>query len=235
MPRLICVYLSALAVGQKVTSIACGDRHGFALTESGQVYGWGSNEFGQLGIGRRGDVYMTCTLLTSLSGLVIRAISSGDRHSAALTSLGLVFTWGCGTDGQCGHGVFKNELRPKALTKIPSRVLDVVCGHNFTMALTENRSVYAWGNNTYGQLGCGKNVPAIAIPTKIALDSPVRGLTCGHFHGALWTVPSEETKADSTETKKELVHGEVLQSLEQLSEYRLSRTTILERLGKLCV
>ena len=38
---------------KRVTQVACGQGHTLALTEDGQVYYWGFNEWGQLGNGNR--------------------------------------------------------------------------------------------------------------------------------------------------------------------------------------
>ena len=35
-----------------VAQIGCGDRHSLALTKAGQLFAWGDNSFGQLGIGK---------------------------------------------------------------------------------------------------------------------------------------------------------------------------------------
>jgi alpha-tubulin suppressor-like RCC1 family protein len=35
-----------------VAQIGCGDRHSVALTKAGQLFAWGDNSFGQLGIGK---------------------------------------------------------------------------------------------------------------------------------------------------------------------------------------
>mmetsp|Transcript_5526 Transcript_5526/g.16494 ORF Transcript_5526/g.16494 Transcript_5526/m.16494 type:complete len:423 (-) Transcript_5526:88-1356(-) len=226
------------SIRDKIVAITCGDRHGFALSADGSVHGWGSNEFNQLGIGRRGDVFMTARPLSSLSGLIIKAISSGDRHSAALTNLGVVYTWGCGTDGQCGHGAFQDSHRPRAVTSIPLPVVDIVCGHNFTMALASDRTVFAWGNNTYGQLGCDAPTSAVAVPTRIAIDVPVRGLTCGHFHGVLWvdtTQTRDRSEQDGSSVPQTDLIQQVPKMLEKLNEDKLARMSVMEQLGKLCV
>ncbi|KAA8492278.1 Ultraviolet-B receptor UVR8 [Porphyridium purpureum] len=172
----------------RVVSIACGDRHSFAITRNGEVFGWGSNEYGQLGTGKKGDVFTLPTQIKGLMGLVIQTVSSGDRFSAALTNLGSVYTWGCGSDGQLGHGDFRDSLRPKLVEQLPTRAVDVKCGHNFMLVLTESREVYAWGSNIYGQLGNGGSAKQ-AAPGHVQLPGSVsvKGIACAHFHCLLWS------------------------------------------------
>jgi alpha-tubulin suppressor-like RCC1 family protein len=37
---------------ETVAQIASGDRHSLALTKGGQLFAWGDNTFGQLGVGK---------------------------------------------------------------------------------------------------------------------------------------------------------------------------------------
>lgn len=186
--------------GLGVVSLSCGDRHSFAVTSDGTVYGWGSNEFGQLGIGRRGDTLVSPTTIPALAGLFVTALSSGDRHSAAVTNIGAVYTWGCGIDGQCGHGDFEDVSRPRMVRALSHLfVASVHCGHNFTMVATDEGEIYAWGNNTYGQLGNGGSGKS-PVPVRVHVPGAARvsKVVCAHFHCVLMTeVASEVTHPKS--------------------------------------
>ena len=72
--------------------ICCSSSHTIALTLNGKVYIWGSSWYGQLGqvTGSQGHVP---TLVTSLCGEVITAISCGFRYTAAVTKKGDLYTW----------------------------------------------------------------------------------------------------------------------------------------------
>lgn len=185
-----------------VIALSCGDRHSFAVSRIGKVYGWGSNEFGQLGCGRKGDTLLSPRLIAGLDGLVVTVISSGDRHSAAVTNTGSVYTWGCGSDGQCGHGTFNDAARPKLVESLVGKsVIDVKCGHNFTMVLTSSRELFAWGNNTYGQLGNNGNGKS-PVPVQVIINSSARvaSVACAHFHCILWMQIAETVKVPNSST-----------------------------------
>lgn len=200
--REIPTIIDALS-GLGVVSLSCGDRHSFAVTTEGAVYGWGSNEFGQLGTGERGDTLLSPTRIPALAGLVVVSMSCGDRHSAAVTNIGAVYTWGCGTDGQCGHGDFQDTARPRLVEALAhTTVVSVHCGHNFTMAVTNQGVVYSWGNNTYGQLGnggVGKSADPVSV--RSPKDARVNRVACAHFHCMLVIDPSSKsTQQPKSET-----------------------------------
>mmetsp|Transcript_12459 Transcript_12459/g.33630 ORF Transcript_12459/g.33630 Transcript_12459/m.33630 type:complete len:591 (-) Transcript_12459:169-1941(-) len=185
--------------GLSIAAIACGDRHSFAITEEGQLFGWGSNEYNQLGTGKRGEVLASPALIKGLMGLPIKQISSGDRHTAAVTTLGAVYTWGCGSDGQIGQGDFRDALRPRLVARLVARVDRVQCGHNFTLALTDTRELFAWGANVYGQLGNGGSAKScIPVPVTLPSGAALKGISCAHFHCVLWTSAAHEAAGHGT-------------------------------------
>ncbi|KAF1782972.1 Regulator of chromosome condensation 1/beta-lactamase-inhibitor protein II [Phytophthora cactorum] len=79
---------------EKVSRVACGRHHTLVLTSSG-IYAWGSNIYGQLGLG-----YPHQWL--PVDGMLVLDIACGDVHSVALTAAGQVFTFGCNWEGQLG-------------------------------------------------------------------------------------------------------------------------------------
>jgi alpha-tubulin suppressor-like RCC1 family protein len=188
--------------GLGVTALSCGDRHSFAVTSAGTVLGWGSNEFGQLGTARRGDTLLAPAPIPALAGLFVVALACGDRHSAAVTNVGAVYTWGCGTDGQCGHGDLRDVPRPRLVEALAHvYVASIHCGHNFTIAMSDKGHVYAWGNNAYGQLG---NNGVGRSPSPVRVIHPpgtvVSHVACAHFHCVLITKSDAELAAEQSVT-----------------------------------
>ncbi|EME30000.1 Probable E3 ubiquitin-protein ligase HERC1 [Galdieria sulphuraria] len=185
-----------------ISQLACGDRHCLVRTESGDVYTWGSNEFGQLGIGRYNEIYSSPVLLTSLAGMMVTFVAAGDRHSAAVTNTGSLFTWGCGAEGQCGHGDYNDCDMPFLVESLVGVfILKVFCGHNFTVALSKDNDIYVFGNNSYGQLGDGSK-SSCCTPRKLFFSIPgTIDITCGHFHCTLWTTLEEQNEENHVEIR----------------------------------
>lgn len=93
----------------RIRSIAASENHSLALTSDGDVYCWGSDRFGQLGIGgSSGSSDSSPRLLTSprrveaLKKAVVINIAVGDAHSLCSTEEGDVFAWGSNQHGQLG-------------------------------------------------------------------------------------------------------------------------------------
>ncbi|KAE8605930.1 hypothetical protein XENTR_v10010521, partial [Xenopus tropicalis] len=115
----------------------------------------GANSYGQLGVGSTQDTPVP-QLVIGLPNheTVIRSISAGGGHSAAVTESGRVYVCGQNSEGQLGldhtTDVTQFCLCPGALGL---RVSKVSCGWDFTLILAETGELLSCGANTYSQLG----------------------------------------------------------------------------------
>ena len=77
-------------------------------------------------------------------------------HSAAVSTTGEVYTWGCGT--ALGLGSIESRDRPHLVKGLLTslKCVSVACGQSFTLALTSAGHVYAWGKWANGRLGLGQ-------------------------------------------------------------------------------
>ena len=92
-----------------VRALSSGFIHNFALTRDGRVFAWGSNAFGQLGLGDNIDRFQP----TEVAGLTnVIAIVGGYRFSAALKTDGTVWAWGDNSNYQLGDGTQISSNRP---------------------------------------------------------------------------------------------------------------------------
>ena len=135
----------------KVVDIATGTYHSLVLLESGKVYGWGRNGFGQLGDGTNKDRNLP-QLITSLPSKVV-GIAAGDNHSLAVLKSGKVYGWGCNIYDQLGDGTAHNRKRPQVIDFIQGKVVALAGSYQHSLALLENGKVCGWGENGKGQLG----------------------------------------------------------------------------------
>ncbi|KAJ3671634.1 hypothetical protein LUZ60_007713 [Juncus effusus] len=102
-----------------ISQISGGWRHTMALASDGNLYGWGWNKFGQLGIGDNDD-RCSPVQVKFPHQQKISQVTCGWRHTIALTESKNVFSWGRGTSGQLGHGEIVVRYMPKMIEALSS-------------------------------------------------------------------------------------------------------------------
>lgn len=129
----------------------------------------------------------------------VTAVSAGTRHSVALMSDGTVWTWGGNYYGQLGYTPGVNFLTGSSNCTITSamimpcsydpqrvplldNVVAISAGSDHTLALKGNGTVWAWGNNTDGQLGNGSTVVSSQTPVQVTGLTGITAIAAGAYH-----------------------------------------------------
>ncbi|NKY22055.1 InlB B-repeat-containing protein [Cellulomonas denverensis] len=145
----------AVPDGVVFVEVAGGYWAGFALTEDGQVYGWGRNNQGQLGDGSTTDRSVPAPVQTP-AGVEFTQIASAYSANYALTSDGEVYAWGDNAYGQLGDGTTTDRSVPVLVSTPPGVTFTAITSGAYTAhALATDGSVYSWGQGLYGQVGDG--------------------------------------------------------------------------------
>jgi hypothetical protein len=140
-----------------IAQISAGDGLNLALRSDGTVWAWGDNSAGDLGNGSDVPSY-TPVPVTGLTG--VTQIAAGAGMSLALRSDGTVWSWGWNDKGQLGDGSTSNSDVPVRVLGL-THVTRIAAGNREGMAVATrglsilNPTVYAWGDNSDGQLGDG--------------------------------------------------------------------------------
>jgi len=127
-----------------------------AITEDGEVYAWGLNVKGQLGMGDNRN-RKTPTRMESMKDHNVVAVAVGRQHCLMLTDMGEVYACGDNACGQAGIGKARSaaNLPVKVDDKAMGSVKSVRCGDEFSLFLTDEGKVYACGSPENGYLGHG--------------------------------------------------------------------------------
>nr|XP_022903495.1 E3 ubiquitin-protein ligase HERC2 isoform X1 [Onthophagus taurus] len=132
-------------------------KHFMALTKDSAVYSWGNGDGGRLGHGDNASKDEP-TVIEALRGKDIIDVQCGGTYSAAISTSGILYTWGRGNFGRLGHGTSEDCFLPTAVAALQEhRVVKVACGSGdaHTVCITSQGNVYSWGDGDYGKLGRG--------------------------------------------------------------------------------
>ncbi|ETE72892.1 RCC1 and BTB domain-containing protein 2, partial [Ophiophagus hannah] len=148
--------ISTNLVNKKVIEVACGSHHSMVLTADGAVYSWGYNNSGQIGSGSTANQPIPRRVTGCLQNKIAVNIACGQMCSMAVIENGEVYVWGYNGNGQLGLGNGGNQPTPCRIAALQGiHVQRIACGYAHTLVLTDEGHVYAWGANSYGQLGTG--------------------------------------------------------------------------------
>lgn len=168
---------------KKIVSIFAGGEHSFCISEANEIYGFGWNEFGQLGVqtGRSQNIPL---LIESLKDEIISTIALGFNHSLFLSKTGKVYGCGENLKGKLGLG-HDNDCydKPLLLTHLQEqKIVMVVTGDAHTLCLTAEGNVYGFGSNAKGQLGLGVTLRHTNIPQLLtSLPDKISKITAGAY------------------------------------------------------
>lgn len=141
--------------------------HSLCRLSDGRVYAWGSNNYGQLGVGTTNNAGSP-QHVSGLNTDTVQVIAAGGDtgYSIAVKSDGTIRTFGYNNYGQLGNGNTNNQtspVQPAAITGNEGIRKVMGCGsssagYGWTVVLFENGVVMSCGYNGNGQLGIGNNV-----------------------------------------------------------------------------
>ncbi|XP_063773192.1 probable E3 ubiquitin-protein ligase HERC3 isoform X2 [Pseudophryne corroboree] len=175
--------ISPFSLAKCIKQVACGENHSLFLLEDGGVYSCGCNSAGQLGHehedGAPGHI-------NTLSDQHIIHVACGQSHSVALNNQGQLFSWGAGSEGQLGLSTTEQSIPvPRLIKKLnQQKILQVSCGSQHCLALSDDCQLFTWGQNNHGQLGLGQGLSSQSIPQRVkALEGiPLAQVTAGGYH-----------------------------------------------------
>ena len=136
------------------TVVSAGHLASAGIRSDGLLFAWGDNSYGQQGNA------LTNYLPQPVGALSWNAIAAGASHVVAIRSDGALFAWGDNSSGQLGDGTTVAKSSPVQIGT--SSWSSISAGQKHTLAIlysgTLAAALYAWGDNSSGQLGDGTTV-----------------------------------------------------------------------------
>jgi alpha-tubulin suppressor-like RCC1 family protein len=149
-----------------LTKLALGHEHSCAIVAGGMVSCWGRNDAGQLGDGTTSD-HASPAMVVGLDAAAVD-LATGEHHTCAVLSTGMVRCWGSNASGQLGNGTMTSASMPTAVPGLTDAG-GVFALSASTCAIRRSGDVVCWGANDAGQLADGTT-------TNHTMPSPTMGL-----------------------------------------------------------
>mgnify|MGYP006268195753 CR=1 FL=1 len=157
---------SPVQVGSLVNwkTVAAGQVHTMAIRNDGTLWGWGDNASGELGVGNTAG-RSSPTQVGSLT--TWSKISAGRLVTMAIKTDGTLWGWGYNGNGQLGVSNLNAYSSPIQIGT-DYNWKEVNCqGYDYsTFAIKNDGTLWAWGGNTYGELGLG-NITHRSSPVQV--------------------------------------------------------------------
>jgi len=182
-------FLSISLYSQCWQSISAGLDHTIAIRPDGTLWAWGFNGSGQLGDGTTNESSIPVQIGSDSDWM---SISAGTNSSFAIKTNGTLWAWGDNFWGQLGDGSFGNNRFSPVKIGFDTNWESISVGRDFTLAIKNDGSLWAWGDNLWGQLG--SQVSSSLTPTRVGMTSDWRTVAAGASHalgikidGTLWS------------------------------------------------
>jgi regulator of chromosome condensation (RCC1) repeat-containing protein/Regulator of Chromosome Condensation (RCC1) repeat protein len=184
-----------MATRGRPVQIAVGAGHTCVLVDTGEVYCWGDNSYGQLGAGVASSVddpAVVSPLRVELDEVV--QIAAGGGHTCAITRQGLVYCWGVNAKYQLGDydpTATSSANKDPSLPFLVPGVTDAVevrpSAGSHTCARTGDGSVFCWGENENAECGVDPSQARVG-PTRVQGLGPASSIATGGNHSCAWVI-----------------------------------------------
>lgn len=158
--------------------IEAGFQHNFYINPAGELWAWGSNSQGELGLGTT-SAYEPLTRVSAFEKVSL--VAAGQRFSIVKTSDGKVWAWGANTYGQLGKGDTISSVTPVEIPELfNAQWLDA--GTEFAIAVMPDGTVKTWGRDNLQQLGNGPGTGNVLTPATIGGIANVTKIKTAYSH-----------------------------------------------------
>ncbi len=212
---------NAVSGSLKFKSLSSGFAHTCAISVDDDLYCWGYNKYGQLGLGSYTN-FNSPQKVPNLSKVL--SVSSGFGHTCAILSDKSVSCWGHNQFGQLGLGLNGPDLKSPTLVN-SLKATSIYTGEFHTCAVLLDNKVFCWGANKFGQLGLGNNFSR-TNPTELTGSPTVANDTFSFQENYAWSINDTEIEKRFFD-KKLVVNGVIIVGSKTIENETMSTLTQL--------
>jgi alpha-tubulin suppressor-like RCC1 family protein len=156
--------------------VSAGEHHTCAIRSDTNVYCWGSNSNGQLGVS---PTTMPSTERPVQVPMITGAkfVSAGYLHTCAIDGSGAIWCWGANDTAQLGLGMASSSPGVPTKGTTVQGAIQVSAGEHHTCAVDSGGDVYCWGGNDAGQISSNTMMAVYAMPTALQLPAGTSALS----------------------------------------------------------
>ena len=131
--------------------VAASYNYSLGLLQTGELWAWGYNFYGQLGDDTSVDTSSPVSVVGGFTDWC--KIAAGYAQSLAIRQTGTLWAWGANGKGQLGDGTIVNSSSPVSVVGGFTDWCQMSTGLGHSVAVRRNGTAWTWGYNTNGQLG----------------------------------------------------------------------------------
>ena len=168
-----------------------GNVFALGITTNGELWSWGYNNWGQLGLGTQESIGNPIKSQIGTENQW-KEVAAGYEYALAIKNDGTLWAWGANYFGMLGDGTYFTRISPVQIGS-ETNWSKIATGEVNSLALKTDGTLWAWGRNNSGQLGDGTNTEKL-VPIQVGVDSDWKEISVGTLHcialksnGTLWT------------------------------------------------
>lgn len=180
-----------LESNELIKDLSSGMLHNCGVTNLGNIYCWGHNEYGQLGAGSNSPAtigYAVKPKDPSFSNKFFKQVATYSSHNCALDNSGSTYCWGLNSNGQAGIDPSTNIVYDLSLVSGGHSFINLSVGNSFSCGVESDGDVYCWGERSDGKLGStisdmpgNITLPQIWLVLNINLNKSIN-ISAGYSH-----------------------------------------------------